>query len=47
MLTLPGLKKVEITGGLIIPVEILVVCSLNKVNVATSICAVKLDWNWE
>ena len=43
MLTLPDLKKVEIAGGLIIPVEILVVCSLNKVNVATSVCVTKLN----
>ena len=46
MLTLPDLQKVEIAGGLIVPVEILGVCSLNKVNIATSICAVKLNWNW-
>ena len=46
MSTLLGLKKVEIAGGFIVPDGILVVCSLNKVNIATSVCVIRLNWDW-
>ena len=43
MLTLPDLREVELASGLIISVEVLIVCPLNKVNIATSICVIKLN----
>ena len=46
MSTLLGLKKVEIASGFIVPVGILVVRSLNKVNIATSVCVIRLNWDW-
>ena len=46
MIALPDLKKVEIASGFIVPVEVLVVCSLNKVNIATSIRVIRLNWDW-
>ena len=47
MSALLGLKKVEIASGFIVSDGTLVVCSLNKVNIATSVCVIRLNWNWE
>ena len=41
-----GLKMMEIASGFIISDGTLVVCSLNKVNIATSVCVIRLNWNW-
>ena len=42
-----GLKMMEIASGFIISDGTLVVCSLNKVNIATSVCVIRLNWDWE
>ena len=46
MSILLGLKKMEIASGFIISDGTLVVRSLNKVNIATSVCVIRLNWNW-
>ena len=47
MSILLGLKKMEIASGFIISDGTLVVRSLNKVNIATSVCVIRLNWDWE
>ena len=46
MSILLGLKKMEIASGFIISDGTLVVRSLNKVNIATSVCVIRLNWDW-
>ena len=45
MSTFLGLKEVEIASGFIVSDGILVVCSLNKVNIATSVYVIRLNWD--